>query len=196
MTRDIFLYGAAGREFGRHFRLNVDSPAEAVRALITLRPGVRQALRVGLWRVIVGPPHIRHSIEAEALGMQAGQQPIHIVPAHRPAGGGDGKSVGSIIVGVVLVGASLATGFGAAILIPMGVSLIAGGISGLLTPMPKEPTGAESPTEKARPEDRPSFLFNGVTNNSQQGGPVPLVFGTHLVGSIVVSAGINVEDIA
>ena len=49
--------------------------------------------------------------------------------------------------------------------------------------------------DRAAPDDRPSFLFNGVTNNSQQGGPVPLVFGTHLVGSVVINAGLNAEDI-
>ena len=34
MIRDIFLHGAIGRRFGRHFRLDVQTPSEAVRALI------------------------------------------------------------------------------------------------------------------------------------------------------------------
>jgi predicted phage tail protein len=51
-------------------------------------------------------------------------------------------------------------------------------------------------TDLAPQQDRPSFLFNGVTNNTQQGGPVPIVMGLHLVGSVVVSASLNAEDIA
>jgi predicted phage tail protein len=194
MIRDIFLHGAAGRAFGRHFRLDVASPAEAVRALISLRPGLRAAIRAGWWRVIVGPPRIRNGVPADCLLMNMGAQPLHLVPATPPAGGGDGKSIGSIILGTVLIIAgAVASYFGQAWigvpLITTGISMIAGGIAGLLTTTPKSPIA----TEQANPNDRPSFLFNGVTNNSQQGGPVPLVFGTHLVGSIVVSAGLNTE---
>jgi len=194
MTRDIYLHGTLGRTFGRHHRLAVDSPAEAVRAVCTLQPGAREALRVGYWRVIVGPGHLANAIEVDALNMNAGSQPIHIVPAQPPAGGGDGKGVGGIIVGAALVVGAFFTAN--PMLAFAGVSMIAGGIAGLLTPMPQRPQGQQSPTEQARPEDRPSFLFNGVTNNSQQGGPVPVVLGLHLVGSVVISAGVYNEDLA
>jgi predicted phage tail protein len=206
MMRDIHLHGAAGRQYGRRFRLDVQSPAEAVRALITLRPALRRIIRDGDWRVVVGPPRLRNAIPAELLLMNAGAQPIHIVPATRPRGGGDGKGIASIIGGTLLIGiAVVATGglaaafatplalgmsYGSVVL--LGASMILGGISALLT----QPPQSDAATDRAAPADRPSFLFNGVTNNSQPGGPVPLVFGTHLVGSVVVGAGLNAEDIA
>src|SRR6185437_3032905 len=110
MVREISLYGAA-RQYGDRFHLDVDSPAEAIRALITLRPGLRRLIRDGAWRVIVGPPRLRNSIDVDLLNMNAGRQPIHIVPATRPEGGGKGKAIGGIIVGVVLIGAAIvATG--------------------------------------------------------------------------------------
>jgi predicted phage tail protein len=211
--RDIYLHGVAGREFGRHFRLEVASPAEAVRALITLRPALRERLRQGWWRIVVGPPRLRYGIEPPLFGMHLGSQPLHLVPATPPAGGGDGKGIGGIIAGTVLIGAAIALGplgvagaaFGVSTLASvglsygtialMGASMVFSGVAGLLTQPPAVQSGQQA-TDLAKPEDRPSFLFNGVTNNSQQGGPVPLVFGTHLVGSIVVSAGIEVEDIA
>jgi predicted phage tail protein len=212
MMRDVFLYGAGGRTFGSHFRLDVASPAEAVRALLMLRPGLRQVLRNGSWRIVVGAPHVANSVPGDYLHMSVGEQPIHIVPSTRPAGGGDGKSIGTIIAGTVLIGAAIVMtgGLGAAFATPLigamgisygsvvllGASMVLGGVASLLTQTPQPQQGQESPTDFARPEDRPSFLFNGVTNNSQQGGPVPLVFGTHLVGSVVVSAGLNAEDIA
>jgi predicted phage tail protein len=215
MIRDIYLHGAPGREFGRHFRLHVASPAEAVRALLTLRPGLRPLLRRGYWRVVVGSPHLVNAIELQQLGMRAGHQPIHIVPAAGAAGGGGG--IGKAVAGVALIGAAVITGGLAAgpevgLLGAMGAStgflgmtyggialagasMVLGGISSLLTQPPAQ-TQATQATSMAPPGNSPSFLFNGVTNNSQQGGPVPLVFGTHLVGSVVVSAGIEAEDIA
>lgn len=200
MIRDVFVYGSVGRTYGRHFQLDVDSPAEALRALIVLRPGLREAVRAGAWRVIVGSPHVRNALPESDLKMRVGSQPIHFVPAQAAAGGGDGKGIGGIVLGVALVAAAVfVPGIGtmaAGLMLATGVSAIAGGIGHMLTDMPKEKPGAESPTEKARVEDRPSFLFTGVTNNTQQGGPVPLVFGRHLVGSIVISAGLNAEDIA
>jgi predicted phage tail protein len=206
MIRDIHLHGAAGRQFGRRFRLDVDSPAEAVRALVTLRPALRAIIRAGDWRVVVGPAHVRNAIPAELLLMNAGAQPIHLVPATRPRGGGDGKGVAGIIGGVVLIGVAvvatgglaaafatpLALGMSYGSVVLLGASMILGGVSSLLTQAPQ----SDAATDRASPTDRPSFLFNGVTNNSQPGGPVPLVFGTHLVGSVVVGAGLNAEDIA
>lgn len=215
MIRDVYLHGAVGRRYGRHWRLDVTTPAEAVRAIMTLRPEARPELRRGAWRVIVGPPRLANAIAPGLLGMRVGRQPIHLVPATQAAGGGGG--VGKIIVGVVLIGAAIVTagltapaGFaalGAAMSteIAMGITfntialaggaMVLGGIAGLLAAQPQG-ASTQQATDQARPDDRPSFFFNGVTNNSQQGGPVPLVFGTHLVGSIVASGGINVEDIA
>lgn len=48
---------------------------------------------------------------------------------------------------------------------------------------------------RERPEERASFLFSGATNTSQQGQPVPLVFGRFRTGSVVVSAGLDVEQL-
>jgi predicted phage tail protein len=201
MLREICLYGAA-RQYGDRFRLDVDSPAEAIRALIMLRPGLRRLIREGVWRVIVGPPRVRNSIGVDCLNMNAGHQPLHLVPATRPAGGGRGKAIGGIIAGVVLIGAAIAfpatigaaagfIGMSTGSVVLMGASMVLGGMSSLLV----QPPTPDAATDRAAPDDRPSFLFNGVTNNSQQGGPVPLVFGTHLVGSVVINASLNAEDI-
>jgi predicted phage tail protein len=222
MMRDVFLYGAAGRRFGRHFRLDVSSPAEAVRALMTLRPGLRAAIREGQWRIIVGSPHIANAIQVHTAAMNIGALPLHLVPA-TGAAGGDG--VGKVAAGVVLIGASIVTaglaapagfaalgtlgGFGAAMtgasfmgitaanVAVLGASMVLGGVAGMMAQPPQGIPGVNaSPTDSAPPQDRPSFLFNGIVNNTQQGGPVPLVFGTHLVGSVVVSAMVDASDIA
>jgi predicted phage tail protein len=213
MLRDVFVYGAAGREFGRHFRLDVASPREAITALLVLRPGIRQRLRVGNWRVIVGRPHIANGVDA--LDMRLGAQALHLVPTTRPRGGDDG--VGKVVAGVALIGAAIVTaglaapafaGFAGSMaastgflgitygnIAMFGASMVLGGVAQLLS-TPTQKQQVDQPMAKVSEADRPSFLFNGVVNNTQQGGPVPLVFGTHLTGSIVIGSGLNAEDIA
>jgi predicted phage tail protein len=212
MIRDVHLYGVIGKRFGRHFRLDIHSPAEAVRALCALRPGFRETLREGYWRVIVGPPRYDNAIPVSDLNMSLGAQAIHIVPATQPRG--DTGSILTVAAGVLIVaaavvlspftaGASLSAGLAAMSSIGLtyggiamvGVALIATGVAGLLTPTPQTQPGQQATDLAPAPGDRPSFFFQGVTNNSQQGGPVPLVFGTHLTGSVVVSAAIFNQSI-
>lgn len=195
MIREVYLHGALGRQYGRRYRLDVASPAEAVRALCTLRPGLRDDMRGGYWRFVVGDGHLSNAIDPHlALFMNMGAQPLHIVPATAPRGG-DAGGVGKIVAGTAMVAASFFVPFAAPFVFSMGLSLVMGGISGLLTPTPQAQPGQQATDLAPRPEDRPSFFFQGVTNNSQQGGPVPLVFGTHLTGSIVVGGSIASQDI-
>jgi predicted phage tail protein len=169
-------------------------------------------MRERSWRVIVGKPHLKNAIEADSLNMNAGNQSLHFVPTVAVAGG-QSRSAGKIIVGVILIGAALVLapmtgGFSAGMaayaiggstmgltfgnIVMLGASMILAGASALMT---QGPNDGASPEDKARPDDRPSFIFNGIVNNTQQGSPVPLVYGEHLVGSIVVNASINSEDI-
>lgn len=212
MLRDVYLHGAPGRQYGRHFRIAVGSPIEAVRAIQTMRPPMRKVFREGQWRFVVGGPHIANSVTE--LNMFMGSQPLHIVPATNPQGGDGG--FGKIAAGVVTIGAAIAlspfTGgmsFGLAMASPallgmsfgsialMGGAMVLGGVASMLSPKPPQQQAGPNnqATDYAKPEDRPSFLFNGAVNNTQQGGPVPLVFGLHLTGSIVVSAALTAEDI-
>lgn len=132
---------------------------------------------------------------------------IHVFPAVVGAGG---KGIGQIILGIVLIvvavvltivfppaaGAAAGTLFGvgysatAASLAMAGVLSIAGGVMAMMTKSPS--MGDYSSTNV---DQRPSFLYNGVVNNTEQGVPVPLVYGRHLTGSTVISAGMDVEQI-
>lgn len=55
------------------------------------------------------------------------------------------------------------------------------------------PSAKSSKTNSANSET--SFLFNGAANTSEQGYPVPLVYGTFKVGSVIINAGVYNEDI-
>lgn len=204
MMRDIYLHGSLGRTYGRRFRLSIDTPLEAIQALSALRKGFANTIRKARWRVIVGSPRLRNIIDRDSVAMNLGHQPLHIVPGTNARG----EDLGKTILGVVLIGAALifsggtAAGLAAPLfgsfagltygtVLTLGIATFLGGISRMISTPPK----ADAATDQAAPADRPSFLFNGVVNNSQEGGPVPLVFGTFLTGSVVVNAGITTEDI-
>jgi predicted phage tail protein len=97
-----------------------------------------------------------------------------------------------VVVGVVLTVMSGSTGspLGAA-LVSAGIGMMAGGIIQMLTPVPKSP----SQQEQATTENKPSYLFNGAFNSTQQGLPVPVIYGKMLVGSSVVAIGTWAEAI-
>jgi predicted phage tail protein len=104
-------------------------------------------------------------------------------------------AVGRIIAGAVLVAVGLfVPGIGALgvqLIVGVGASLILGGVAQLLTPVPTMNTGKDS--EK---DPRKSYSFSGIQQTSRQGVPVPIVYGETLVGSVVISAGIDTVQVS
>jgi predicted phage tail protein len=45
-------------------------------------------------------------------------------------------------------------------------------------------------------DPRKSYSFSGVQNTSRAGVPVPVVYGETLVGSVVISAGIDIVQVS
>ena len=71
----------------------------------------------------------------------------------------------------------------------MGAGLMLSGVSGMMTQQPKS-------QDFSSPEDpRLSFNFSGTQNTSRAGTPINIVFGEVFVGSIVVSAGVDTEQV-
>ena len=140
------------------------------------------------YRVSVG----KYDLALEELHDPAGQAPISIVPVVAGAG-----AVGRIIFGAVLIIFSLAfPGIGAAIggalmtkIGLLGGALLLSGVAQLLTPVPKTNTKDEG-------DPRKSFSFSGIQNTSRAGLPVPVVYGETLIGSVVISAGIDIVQVS
>lgn len=193
--RTVRLYGHLGKQFGRTHRLDVRSPAEAIRALSANHKGFPQAVADGQWRVLVG---------GKAQALEQIHDPlsadISIVPAVVGAGGGFGK----ILMGAALIGLSFVPGMQgmalsgtmfefsiASVIRSVGFSLLLGGVSQMLFAAPKAQGAGE------RPENKPSYTFNGAVNTTGQGNPVPVCYGGPIrVGSQVISAGLHSEAMA
>jgi len=184
MLRTIHLHGALA-EFGESYTLDVRDASEACRAIGVQVPGFRKAVEEGRWHVFRGPLDAENDLSREDVHMSlGGSDEIHILPAAEGAG-----EVFNVIAGVTLFAVGVFTGNPG--LIYAGGAMALGGVASLLT----SPPTTDSYSDRERPEERPSFLFDGPTNTSTQGLPVPLVYGRMRVGSIVVSASLTAEEI-
>ena len=194
MLRKIKLYGKLAKFIGhRVLEADVATAAEAVRFLLANWPELEAHMSDQHYRVSVGT----YDIDLEELHHPAGAAPISFVPVVAGAG-----AVGRILIGVALIAASIfipgstaifGTTFGK---ISLGVglfggSLVLGGVAQLLTPTPKVPQGADK-----QDDPRKSYSFSGIQNTSRQGVPVPIVYGETIVGSAVISAGIDTVQVA
>ena len=203
MLRKIKLYGQLAKFIGsRVLEADVATAAEAVRMLAANFPGLEKHMADQHYRVTVGS----YDLTLDEIHDPAGQQDIMIVPVIAGAG-----AVGRIIIGVLLIAAAFIPGFGfaaataatattlataagftaiGAIFAKIGAVLVLGGVAQLLSPVPTIPQGAGSDNDP-----RKTFNFSGIQQTGRQGVPVPCVYGLTLVGSVVISAGVDAVQV-
>ena len=188
MTR-ILLSGSLAQAFGReHFRqLETGTTVEAFSALKHTIPGfedfIRDSARRGLRYAIF---RNRENVGEDRFAL-SGTTEIRVVPV---MSGSKNGGLFQTIVGVVLIVAgAVLSGFGqgwiGVPMMQMGIAMVIGGVIQMLTPVPKSP----NQQDQATTENKPSYFFNGAFNSTQQGLPVPVVYGQMLVGSSVVAVG-------
>lgn len=187
-----------------------------MRFLLCNFPELRGLMRDGYYKVAVGRHDLQLANHPEQLSYPVGQtDDISIIPVVSGAGGGGGffeRGGGSILLGAALIGLAIASGgvglfaggaagFGTtaatgtattlasltAAAGNIGLALVLGGTAQLLTPVPTGPDGDNDP--------RNNFSFSGIQNVGREGVPVPVAYGEVLVGSVVISAGLNVEEL-
>lgn len=197
MLRKIKLYGKLAKFIGKRvLEADVATAAEAVRFLLANWPEVEAHMQDQHYRVSVG----NYDLDQDELHDPAGQQEIKIVPVLAGAG-----AVGKIVAGVALIAFALLFAPGAAlagslltlgsqavpIILGIGVSLALSGVAQLISPVAKTAMGTDSDQDP-----RKSYSFSGIQNVSgRQGVPVPVVYGETIVGSVVISAGIDTVQV-
>jgi predicted phage tail protein len=108
---------------------------------------------------------------------------IHLLPS----ASGSGVEIAAAILDVAVTELSaVVLGF----VINTMISLAIGALFQALSP-----SQDSSKTKEHDVNQDPSYLYNGPKNATEQGNPVPIVFGTHMTGSIVLSAGITDEQL-
>lgn len=209
MLRKIRVYGRLAKFLGqRVFEADVASAAEAVRFLVVNFPQLEKHMANQHYRVSVGT----YDLTLDELHDPAGQQEISIVPVLAGAGGATGKilaGIGLVALAFVIgpaaggflgigaglggAGAGLVGGAFASAIGFVGLSLVIGGVSQLLTPTPKI---NQPGTPQDNNDPRKSYSFSGIQQTSRQGVPVPIVYGETFVGSVVISAGIDTVQVS
>ena len=220
MEKEIRLYGPLAKFVGqRKFLAEISSAGEAIRMLLANFPGLERHMADQHYKVIVD----NYEADLDEIHYPASQV-VKIVPVLGGAGGGTGKILAGIaivaasIIFAPTVGGFLGLGAGAvtsgaagtmaaitSITGAIGVSLILGGVSQLLSPTPQlgqigpasQSLGGSrtTTTEGTEMDPQESYSFSGIQNTSRQGTPVPVVYGETIVGSVVISAGIDVDTI-
>lgn len=203
VKRTVYLHGSLGKKFGK-------TPIQLVSSSIrdtfcglhsALGEAFTNTIRDGSWHISTGTrsvktdkPHKSDNFRsAEELDLSISEEELHIFPAIVGAGGKQG--IFQIIIGIIIVVVCWwnPLGWGAATLLAgymMGASMIIGGATSLLT---KTPT--VSSYDNSNVDRKPSFIFNGPVNVQEQGGPVPLVYGKHLTGSVVISSAVKIQQL-
>ncbi len=204
MLKKVKLYGELADYVGhREFDAVINSTADAVKFLVTNFSQLEGYMNDRYYKVIVNDYYIGE----DELHNPIGSEGVSIVPVISGAGGNFGK----ILLGGALLalsfgafgafgsnalvfgkgfGASFASAsFGAKAAFGIGASLVLSGVSDMLFPVPqmKEFTNEEDP--------RISFSFSGVQNTDRAGTSIPLCFGEITTGSVVISAGIDTQQI-
>jgi predicted phage tail protein len=191
----ILLSGSLAKAFGRfHVRcLDSHSVWEIFNSLKATLPGFEEEIRrlhaLGIRFAIFKN---RRNVNADVFGLE-GARELRIVPVID-----GGKRAGSLqtIIGIVLIAAGLAlTGGllgvalpGASYLIPLGTSLVAGGIIQMLSPQ------LSGLSQSAAPENLPSYAFGSARNTTASGNNVPICIGERRWGGSIISASIYAED--
>ena len=199
MLRTVRLYGELA-EFIGHKELDavITCTGDAIRFLISNFPGLEAHMADRHYQVLVDD----YEIGEEDIHNPIGQSDISIVPVITGAGGGAGK----FLLGAALIGTTFLTGGAFISLAPVkaltftsglakgafyvGAALTLSGVQDMLFPLPQ-------PQEFNNEQDpRISFSFSGVQNTSRAGTSHPIVYGEIVTGSVVISAGIDTNQVS
>tara|TARA_R100001086_G_scaffold191918_1_gene109243 strand:+ start:94 stop:711 length:618 start_codon:yes stop_codon:yes gene_type:complete len=203
MLRKIKLYGDLAKVTGhQEFEVAVSTTAQAVSFLINNFPQLESHMSNKYYQVLCD----KEDVGIDELHFPIGQADIKFVPVISGAGG----NIGRIFLGAALIAMSFgvggffanpltlggkgffgfaAAGAGAKAAFGIGAALVLSGVSGMLFPTPKLP---EFSSEQ---DPRLSFSFSGTQQTSRAGTPVPIVYGEIVTGSVIISGGIDTEQV-
>ena len=187
MLKKIRVYGVL-REFTKQaeFEADINSPQEAFSFLFCNFKGLEQAMGEQVYCIKVG----EKVINADQLNIQT-EKDIKIIPLVH------GNFFSFFIAPIVKFAAKkfIANTIIANIVTIAATQLITAGINSLLSPQ-KQTRDSSSGQDPLDPSALASnYSFTGLTNITNAGVPVNIAYGEILVGSIVVSNGIDTVQV-
>ena len=191
MLKKIKVYGTLRKFLGQsEFDVELNTPREAISFLVCNFKGIEEHMAEQFYTIQVGTKVITEDL----LNLNT-QDDIKIIPVVH------GNFFPILLGAGALFGASAITAgtfLGSTLLVntlrTIGVSLLIDGVTSMLTPQQNNlsPSGQDSLDPAALASN---YSFTGLTNISRAGVPVNLVYGEILVGSIVVSNGVDTVQV-
>ena len=186
--KKIRVYGRLRKFVGQaEFEADVASPLEALSFLNCNFKGVEEHMAQQPYTIMCG----NVAISEDLINLQTDSD-IRIIPLVH-------GNFFSLILGVglkvfakkVVLPKLLTT-----IISTVATQMIFSGVNQILTPQRRNNNSAASEMDRTDPSAyAASYSFTGLTNVSQAGVPVNLVFGEILVGSITVSNGVDTVQV-
>ena len=202
MLRKVKLYGELA-DFVGHKELDavINSAADAIRFLVSNFPELEAHMSQRYYKVLVDD----YEIGEEDMQNPIGKSDLSIVPVIYGAGGSSKLLLGAALIGGAFLFTPLSMGsFFSPIVVPqsfaaampltkaavaIGGALVLSGVSDMLFPLPEIPDFADEE------DPRISFSFSGVQNTSRAGTSHPIAYGEIVTGSVVISAGIDTNQV-
>lgn len=185
----VHLGGKLGTLFGKEWKgLCVSSPAEAIRAININTKGKFQQYffdhREKEYHVTLRKKSAETCLGASELTHRSGANDIYILPVIKGRNNGWVKIVAGVILVIVGAVVDYFTGGSAGnSFITLGLGLILGGITQLLTPVPQQQQQLQS------------YNFQGNATTVNQGGSVPVFYGRYLISPLPISVSFIASDL-
>ena len=191
MLKKIKVYGTLRKFLGQsEFDVDLNTPREAISFLVCNFKGIEEHMAEQFYTIQVGAKVITEDL----LNLNT-QDDIKIIPVVHgnffPILLGAGALfVASAITAGTFLGSTLLVNA----LTAVGTSMLIDGVTQMLSPQQNNlsPTGQDALDPAALASN---YSFTGLTNISRAGIPVNLVYGEIVVGSIVVSNGVDTVQV-
>ncbi len=195
MLKKIKVYGTLRKFLGQsEFEVDLNTPREAISFLVCNFKGIEKHMADQFYTIQVGA----RVITEDLLNFRS-QDDIKIIPVVH--GNffqillGAGALFAKSAIPAKILGSTLLSTVVTSTLATIGTSMVIDGVTAMLTPQERT-NSAVSGQDSLDPSALASnYSFTGLTNISNAGVPVNLVYGEILVGSIVVSNGVDTVQV-
>lgn len=179
--KTLKLYGYLADTFGDEIKLAADTPREMVSALAYQDARYKEYLLANNWVVF----RDNDGLKEEHLDLLlAPGDTIHLHPVIQ----GEGLEIAAVGL-AISASAAAATSVAMVVTLSLAGGLLLGyGLGKFMKDMVRDQT--TDPKDSSA-----SFIFNGVENVDGQGGPIPVGYGRMMIGSTVISVGLDTEQI-
>jgi len=193
--KKIKVYGRL-RKFLRqsYFEAAVTSPKQAFHFLIANFPEVENHMMNQIYKIKMGGMDITEDL----LSLQSDED-IKIIPIATGSGplilGIGAIAGGSAVAGGAILGSTLLATTVSTALTAIGTNMLINEATKLLMPQPEIPTGVMADSFSQNDPTFQSFGFGSISNVSQAGVPIPIIYGEVFTGSVVISSGIDTVQV-